>query len=130
MYVADTYNHRVQVLTRDLRFLSAFGAMGHDEGEFAYPVGVASWQQWIVVADEHNKRLQLWRRDTDEVPFTATCICSDLCPDWLGSPFGLCFDEDGVLFVADRKDAQVLRIDFARMLDDLEAARSGVDSAG
>lgn len=119
VYVADTYNHRVQVLTRDLRFISSFGSMGHGMGEFAYPVAVASWQQWIVVADEHNKRLQLWRREGEELPFSATCVRTDLCGDWLGSPFGLFFDEDGRLWVADRKNGQVLRLDLAEMIGNL-----------
>lgn len=119
IYVADTYNHRIQVFARDFRFLSTFGSIGHGLGEFAYPVAVAAWQQWIVVADEHNKRLQLWRRNGQGVPFTATCISVDLCNGWLGSPFGLCFDEDGRLLVADRKEGRVLRIDFNRMLSDL-----------
>lgn len=122
VYVADTFNHRVQVLTRDLRPLSTFGRMGHGTGEFAYPVAVASWHQWILVSDEHNKRLQLWRRDGPGLPFPASCISADLCGDWLGSPFGLVFDEDGRLLVADRKDGQVLRIDLERMLERLDIA--------
>lgn len=114
--VADTYNHRVQVLTRDLRALSAFGAMGRGEGQFAYPVAVACWQEWIVVSDEQNKRLQLWRRDTAGLPFGVTCVSSDLCSRWVGSPFGLTFDEDGRLLVADRKHGSVARIEFDRVV--------------
>jgi hypothetical protein len=120
VYVADTFNHRVQVLTRDLRAVSSFGRMGHGAGEFAYPVAVASWHQWIVVSDEHNTRLQLWRREGAGLPFTASCVSADLCGDWLGSPFGLVFDEDGRLLVADRKDGKVLRIDFEKMLERFE----------
>jgi DNA-binding beta-propeller fold protein YncE len=116
IFVADTYNHRVQVLTRDLGVLSAFGTMGHDKGQFAYPVAVACWHDWIVVADEYNKRLQLWRRDTAGLPFGVTCVSSDLCSEWLGSPFGLTFDEDGQLLVADRRQGNVVRIAFDRMV--------------
>jgi sugar lactone lactonase YvrE len=125
VYVADTYNHRVQVLTRDLRALSSFGSMGNGHGQFAYPVGVAAWQEWVVVADEHNKRLQLWRREAMTIPFAVRCIEFDLCGRWLGSPFGLCFNEDGQLFVTDRKYGQVLRIDFDPMLATI-AADGGV----
>jgi sugar lactone lactonase YvrE len=129
IYVADTYNHRVQVLTRDLRPLSAFGRMGHGFGEFAYPVAVATWHHWIVVADEYNKRLQLWRREGQGAPFTAACISADLCGDWLGSPFGLCFDEDGWLFVADRQDGKILRIDFEKMLAERRDASTGANAS-
>lgn len=117
--VADTFNHRVQVLRRDLSFVSSFGEMGHGAGQMAYPVGVATWHHWIVVADEHNKRLQLWRRESQALPFEVRCVSPNLLGAWLGSPFGLCFDEDGTLFVADRRRGAVLRIDFDAMLAEL-----------
>lgn len=125
VYVADTNNHRVQVLARDLRFLSSFGKKGQGAGEFTYPVAVAVWEPWIVVADEKNGRLHLWRRDGKD---GFTCISSDLCGDWLGSPFGVAFDHDGRLFVADRQKGQLLRIEFDRMRDALvkDAAPVGV----
>jgi DNA-binding beta-propeller fold protein YncE len=116
VYVADTYNHRIQVLTRDLRALFTFGTLGYGAGQFAYPVAVASWHNWIVISDEHNKRLQLWRREAGELPFGVTCVSSDVCRRWLGSPFGLAFDEDGRLYVADRKDGKVLRITFDKLI--------------
>ena len=50
VYVADTFNHRVQVLTRDLRALSPRHARSRT-GQFAYPVGVAAWHEWILVAE-------------------------------------------------------------------------------
>jgi len=130
VYVADTYNHRIQVLTRDLRALSSFGGLGHGVSQFAYPVSVAAWHEWILVGDEHNKRLQLWRRDAPGVPFGATCLVSDLCRGLLGSPFGLSFDVDGQLFVADRKEGKVVRIAFDRMLAALEVPRTSTDIHG
>jgi tripartite motif-containing protein 71 len=40
VYVADTFNHRVQVFDRSLEYLGAFGREGRGDGEFSYPVGV------------------------------------------------------------------------------------------
>jgi sugar lactone lactonase YvrE len=117
--VADTFNHRIQVLRRDLTFISSFGELGYGKGQMAYPVGVATWHHWIVVADEHNKRLQLWRREGQALPFDVRCVSENLLGRHLGSPFGVCFDEDGALFVADRRRGAVLRIDFGAMLADL-----------
>jgi sugar lactone lactonase YvrE len=117
--VADTFNHRIQVLGRDLRFISSFGEQGYGNGQMAYPVAVATWRNWIVVSDEYNKRLQLWRRESGSLPFELSCVSADLLGKWLGSPFGICFDEDGRLFVADRRRGGVLRIDFDRLLADL-----------
>jgi len=114
--VADTFNHRIQVLSRDLRFISSFGQQGYGKGQMAYPVAVATWRDWILVSDEYNKRLQLWHRDSGSLPFEATCIVADLLGKRLGSPFGICFDEDGNLFVADRRRGGVLRIEFDLLL--------------
>lgn len=121
IYVADTYNHRIQVLTRDLRALYSFGRLGHRVGEFAYPVAVATQHEWILISDGHNKRLQLWRREGESVTGRAVCVSVDLCGQWLGSPFGITFDANGRLFVADRTGGKVLRIEFDRMLTDLSA---------
>jgi hypothetical protein len=93
--------------------------MGHGNGQMAYPVAVATWHEWIVVSDEYNKRLQLWRRESGTLPFEVTCVSEDLLGDWLGSPFGICFDKDGTLFVADRQRGGFLRIDFNCMLASL-----------
>jgi sugar lactone lactonase YvrE len=122
--VADTYNHRIQVLDRDLLFISSFGQQGYGKGQMAYPVAVATWRDWIVVSDEYNKRLQLWRRESGNLPFEVSCVSADLLGNRLGSPFGICFDEDGKLLVADRRRGGVLRIDFDRLLADL-ALRDG-----
>jgi sugar lactone lactonase YvrE len=61
----------------------------------------------------------LWRRESGSLPFELSCVSADLLGKWLGSPFGICFDEDGRLFVADRRRGGVLRIDFDRLLADL-----------
>lgn len=116
IFVADTYNHRIQVLGRNLDFIASFGVMGDGMGQMAYPVAVATWHRWIVISDEHNKRLQLWRRESQALPFEVACVSADLLGARLGSPFGLCFDADGTLFVSDRQRANVLRIEFERML--------------
>jgi len=113
VYVADTYNHRIVVLSPDLEPIGSFGEFGHDEGQFAYPVGLAVWHSWLFVADEYNKRLQLWRRLPNGIH---ECLVSKIAGDWIGSPFGLAFDQDGRLWVADRGKGQVLRIDFRLLL--------------
>ena len=115
VYVADTYNHRIQVFTGDLKSRGQFGSEGGGSGQFRYPVGVARLYDWIVVADEHNKRLQLWSLKESEDPVGAKCVKEDVCGPWLGSPFGLAFNESR-LYVADRIRGRVLVIDFKALL--------------
>jgi hypothetical protein len=40
VYVADTWNNRVQALTTDGVFVRAFGKVGHGPGEFNHVNGV------------------------------------------------------------------------------------------
>jgi hypothetical protein len=122
--IADTYNHRLVVTDRNGTLVRIYGAEGREIGMFRYPVAVASWQHWFVVSDEYNKRLQLWRADDEGGYWTATCLSTNLCAPWLAKPFGLVFNPDGRLFIADRAQAQILMVDFPMMLaasvDDVE----------
>jgi DNA-binding beta-propeller fold protein YncE len=122
VYVADTFNHRVQVFTSDLQYVAQFGSHGHGPGEFHYPVGIASWHEWLVIADETNQRLQLWRTERTQTSFRASCVVENLCPDWLASPFGTAFSPYGSLYVADRKRGKVLEIEFQRLLAELTSS--------
>ena len=41
VYVADFYNHRIQVFDGDGNFLYQFGEEGHDDGQLYYPTDLA-----------------------------------------------------------------------------------------
>jgi DNA-binding beta-propeller fold protein YncE len=116
IYVADTFNHRVQAFSYDFRHLGSCGTFGHGFGEFAYPVAVATWHEWVLISDEHNHRLQLWRVSEGRGGFSWECIHDHVLADWLGSPFGLTFDTYGTLYVADRKDGKLLMVRFHELL--------------
>ena len=62
VYVADTHNHRVQVLNSDLTFSSTFGREGVDEGNcFDSPYGIACDSAGkVYVADTWNHRIQVF----------------------------------------------------------------------
>ncbi|MDQ3802829.1 MAG: TIR domain-containing protein [Acidobacteriota bacterium] len=118
VYIADTFNHRIQVFSHNLQYVGQFGSFGYGPGEFAYPVGIANWHNWLVVSDEHNQRLQLWQVPEGQADFAAKYVISNILSDWLGSPFGVTFDTYGTLYVADRKDGKLLIIDFQSLLKD------------
>lgn len=114
--IADTFNHRLVVTDREGTVTRTYGREGSGVGMFRYPVAVAAWQHWFVVSDEYNKRLQLWRSDEEGGCWTATCLSSSLCAPWLGKPFGVVFNPDGHLFIADRAHGRILMVDFEAML--------------
>ena len=41
VYVADTWNHRIQKFTADGTYLTQWGRGGSGEGQFNYPAGIA-----------------------------------------------------------------------------------------
>ena len=67
IYVADTYNHRIQVLSvgspdaSDLKVVRIIGGFGTEDGRFNYPAGITLHRetQMLIVADTGNDRIQI-----------------------------------------------------------------------
>ena len=61
VYVADSWNHRIQVLNSDLTYSSSFGRRGSSEGEFnaLYDVSFDSSGR-VYVADCKSHRIQVF----------------------------------------------------------------------
>ena len=64
LYVADTYNHRVQKFTSEGVFVSKWGTEGTGDGQFDEPggLGVAA-DGSVYVADSKNSRIQKFTSD-------------------------------------------------------------------
>lgn len=63
IYVADSYNHRVQTFGPRGEFLNMFGSHGDRKGEFNCPTDVAvSPNNRLVVCDNGNNRVQVFGR--------------------------------------------------------------------
>ena len=61
LYVADTWNHRIQVFDRRGRFVRAFGSHGTRPGSFVRPKGIAlDSQGHIYVADAEFNNFQIF----------------------------------------------------------------------
>ena len=63
MYVADTFNHRIQKFDSSGVFLGEWGSYGTESGQFNYPVGIGvdssdSNNINVYVADAENDRIQ------------------------------------------------------------------------
>jgi sugar lactone lactonase YvrE len=64
VYVADTYNHRIQKFDADGNYLTQWGFYGWGNGQFYYPKGIAvDAADNVYVADTSNHRIQKFDAD-------------------------------------------------------------------
>ncbi|MDD4664074.1 MAG: hypothetical protein PHD83_05350, partial [Caldisericia bacterium] len=59
LYVADSYNNRVQAFIRGNVFQLGFGGFGQNEREFDRVGGIASNNEKIFIVDSANARVQV-----------------------------------------------------------------------
>ncbi len=65
VYIADSWNHRVQVFDLDGTFIRKWGVKGSDNGQFNYPYGIAvhPTRDLIFISEEGGHRIQVFRSD-------------------------------------------------------------------
>jgi DNA-binding beta-propeller fold protein YncE len=70
IYVADFFNHRIQVFTAEGQFVTAFGSQGTGDGQFDRPTGLALDADGdLYVVDFGNNRVQRFAPATNgDVP--------------------------------------------------------------
>ncbi|MHB0977677.1 MAG: NHL repeat-containing protein [Candidatus Aquicultorales bacterium] len=60
LYVADSFNHQITIMTADGQVLGQVGRQGKGDGELNYPVGIAARKDGVyAIADKYNDRVQL-----------------------------------------------------------------------
>ena len=63
IYIADSNNHRIQILNQDLGFHGTFGGRGTERGKFHLPWDVAFDSKGLVYVAEGNCRIQKFTPD-------------------------------------------------------------------
>lgn len=93
VFIADCYNHRVQVLHPDLSFSHFIGSLGENPGEFKHPFDLTFDNQgFVYVTDRCNDRIQKWTPDGQ--------MCTVLRMG-LDNPTGITIDDQGALFICE-----------------------------
>jgi DNA-binding beta-propeller fold protein YncE len=52
IYVTDSGNAKVQKFTSDGKFLLSWGTNGEEDGQFLFPTGITTFENFVYVLDE------------------------------------------------------------------------------
>lgn len=101
VYIADTWNHRIQKFTPEGVFLTMWGYFGQGEAPQAFwgPRDVAvNAQGQVFVTDTGNKRVVVFDENGN---YLAQFGGAGLLPGQLDEPVGIVIDREGLIYIAD-----------------------------
>ncbi len=115
IFVADTFNNRVQKLPSGGSTWSVIGSSGSGDGQFSTPRALDTTADGahLYVADTNNARVQqLSGAGTFEAKWGRSPFGDPPCPGEFNQPFGLAVDPGGNVLTDDNVRGHVLRFRF------------------
>jgi len=108
VYVADTYNHRIQKLTSDGQFVTKWGSYGGGDGQFDDPSGIAiDGSGNVYVVGRGNGRIQKFKSNGEFVGKWGSYGSGD---GEFDSPAAIAIDRSGYVYVADTYNHRIQKI--------------------
>ncbi|RMH34129.1 MAG: 6-bladed beta-propeller [Nitrospirae bacterium] len=108
IYVADSYNNRVQVFTPQGKFVRKWGGLGIWSGRFRVSSGIAFDRHGhVLVADFYNNRVQVFEPDGRYVTQFGKAGSK---PGQFDGPTGLASSPTGDIYVADFHNHRIQRL--------------------
>lgn len=101
VYVADTWNHRIQKFSADGKFITMWGSPGlaEEPDHFWGPRGIAVDEKGLVyVTDTGNNRVVVFDADGN---YQTQFGRNGIAPGEFDEPVGIAVDEDGLVYIAD-----------------------------
>eukprot|EP00002_Diphylleia_rotans_P006465 TRINITY_DN15826_c0_g1_i1.p1 TRINITY_DN15826_c0_g1~~TRINITY_DN15826_c0_g1_i1.p1 ORF type:complete len:743 (+),score=130.39 TRINITY_DN15826_c0_g1_i1:62-2290(+) len=106
IYIADQFNHRIQVVSPSFEFVSQFGHRGGNDGEFNNPISVTVSPNGdrVVVVDNGNHRLQVFGADGT---FIIAIAAGESQRITFRNPLNVAISSGGLIYVADTRTERV-----------------------
>jgi len=124
VYVADSCNHRIQIFSRDGKFIRQYGAAGSGLGELSYPYDIAvDGRGYQFVCEFGNSRIQVFDANCQPVEIIGGPGAE---AGRFANPWGVALDASGNLFVADALNHRVQKL----VRKSLQSKVPGPKSAG
>src|SRR5688572_2427085 len=117
IFVSDTYNDRIRLIENGMVSTLAGGSLGYRDGhgteaQFDTPLGIAIWNDKLLVADAGNRRIRVVEPDGTAWTLAGTgeITSRDGPPANSGfvRPTAVAVDEHGRIFVADGNSIRVI----------------------
>ncbi len=128
VFVADTWNHRIQKFTPEGEFLTMWGYFGQAEAPEAFwgPRSVVIDEAGrVIVSDTGNKRIVIF---DDQGKYISQFGTTGMQPGEFNEPTGLAIGPDGTLYVADAWNQRIQA--FTPTADGSYAPRNSWDVVG
>lgn len=125
IFVLDTWNHRIQRITFDgngdpnpaTKIYGITAGYGSSVNNFAVPSGLAvDAEGSLFVSDRDNYRVQKISFDSNGDAELAVTVAGGNgrgdAADELDAPYGIAFDADGALYIADSENDRIQKVTF------------------
>jgi len=108
IYVADSCNHRIQIFSRNGKWLKTYGKAGRGLGELSYPYDVRvdrAGRQYVC--EFGNSRIQVFGTNNEPLEIIGGPGSK---PGQFNNPWAIALDSHGNLFVADAGNHRVQKL--------------------
>jgi DNA-binding beta-propeller fold protein YncE len=108
IYVADSCNHRIQIFSRDGKWLKTYGKAGRGPGELSYPYDVRvdrAGRQYVC--EFGNSRIQVFGTNQEPLEIIGG---PGSAPGQFNNPWAIALDSPGNLYVADAGNHRVQKL--------------------
>uniref|UniRef100_A0A7S0KXU1 Peptidylamidoglycolate lyase n=1 Tax=Asterionellopsis glacialis TaxID=33640 RepID=A0A7S0KXU1_9STRA len=106
VYIADTWNHRIQKYDKEGGLVSSWGSRGSGDEELDQPEGMAIFNGILHIADRYNNRIQRTDLEGNFLEAIGSPTRSDF-----SEPTDISFDREGNMYVVEYISERIQKLD-------------------